>query len=52
MFKSFSFLVALMVLGLTAGYAKNRASVHGKLIDSLDKSALEFATVAIVEPKD
>jgi len=32
--------------------AQNRASIKGILFDSLDKSRLEYGTVAITEPKD
>jgi len=43
---------ALLILLASAGMAQNRANIKGKVVDSLNHEALEFATVAVLDLKD
>jgi hypothetical protein len=43
---------ALLILLASAGKAQNRANIKGKVVDSLNREALEFATVAVLDLKD
>lgn len=43
---------ALFACMLQVGLAQNRASIQGKLVDSASNEAVDFATVALVNPID
>lgn len=43
---------ALLIILASAGMAQNRANIKGKVVDSLNHEALEFATVAVLDLKD
>ena len=45
-------LLVLLFAFITVQVYAQRASVKGVVLDSLDKTPLEFATVAVVNPKD
>ncbi len=45
-------LLLLFITAISTSQAQNRASVKGKIIDSLNKEPVEMATVAIVNVKD
>jgi hypothetical protein len=44
--------LVFLCLFITASFAQNKASVKGMLADSLSKTPIEYATVAIVNAKD
>ncbi|WP_207425833.1 outer membrane beta-barrel protein [Pedobacter sp. SYSU D00535] len=49
----FRYLLCLVLsISSVLTLAQNRASIKGKLLDSIDRAPLEFATVAVTEPRD
>jgi hypothetical protein len=45
-------IAVFFTLLATVGMAQNRANIKGKVVDSLNREALEFATVAALDLKD
>lgn len=45
-------LLFILLLVTTSAIAQNKASVKGNLLDSITKTPIEFATVAVVNAKD
>jgi hypothetical protein len=45
-------LIAVMLLAASSGRSQNTAHIKGKIVDSLDKKPVEFATVAAIDMRD
>jgi hypothetical protein len=45
-------LIAVLLLAALSGRSQNTAHIKGKIIDSLDKKPVEFATVAAIDMRD
>src|SRR5438067_5008036 len=51
MYKLFPLTVLLLLAGISS-HAQNKGTLKGKLIDSLDKKPVEFATIAVLDTRD
>src|SRR5476651_770456 len=45
-------IITLLACMATASIAQNRANIKGKVVDSISKESMEFATVAVLNNRD